>query len=190
MSFKIYTKTGDAGTTSLIGGVKVLKSADRIEAYGSVDELNAHIGLCKDSLANEEINAQLLEVQDRLFTIGSSLACAPEIEVKMAIPDIIEADIVALEGWIDRMEMELSPMKSFILPGGHAHISFIHIARTVCRRSERAVVRLTETGDLVDAIIIKYLNRLSDYLFVLSRYVGFLLGISDIPWLARVTGAK
>ncbi len=186
MTMKIYTKTGDKGTTSLIGGTKVPKSHLRIEAYGTVDELNSYIGLCKDLLTDEQGQKILLEVQDRLFTIGSSLACDPIKEPKMRIPDLKETDIELLEEEIDRMEETLPPMKSFILPGGHTTLSHLHITRCVCRRAERCCVRLELESLEVDEIIIKYLNRLSDYLFVLSRYTGHLMKVQEIPWKPRV----
>jgi cob(I)alamin adenosyltransferase len=186
MASKIYTKTGDKGTTSLIGGTKVPKSHLRIEAYGTVDELNSYIGLCKDLLSDEAGKKTLQEIQDRLFTIGSSLACDPIKEPKMRIPDLKETDITLLEKEIDRMEEQLEPMKFFILPGGHTTLSQLHIARCVCRRAERCCVRLELESLEVEAIIIKYLNRLSDYLFVLSRYTGHQLNISEIPWKPRV----
>jgi len=183
---KIYTKTGDKGTTSLIGGTKVSKSHLRIEAYGTVDELNSYIGLCKDVLADKKSKQVLQEIQDRLFTIGSALACDPEKETKMKIPDLKETDIILLENEIDKMNDVLPVMKSFILPGGHPSISHLHIARCVCRRAERCCVRLESSKNEVEPIIIKYLNRLSDYLFILARYNGYLLNIADIPWKARV----
>lgn len=183
---KIYTKTGDQGSTSLIGGTKVSKSHLRIEAYGTVDELNSYIGLCKDLLTGENSKRVLQEIQDRLFTIGSALACDPAKETKMKIPDLKEADIVFLEKEIDNMNDGLPAMKSFILPGGHPTISQVHIARCVCRRAERCCVRLASEKNEVEPIIIKYLNRLSDYLFILARYTGHLLNIADIPWKARI----
>jgi cob(I)alamin adenosyltransferase len=186
MSLKIYTKTGDKGTTSLIGGTKVLKSDLRIEAYGTVDELNSYIGLCKDLLADNQSKTILQEIQDRLFTIGSSLACDPEKETKMKIPDLEETDITLLEKEIDRMNEALPPMKSFILPGGHATVSHLHIARCVCRRAERCCVRLEIEKKEIESIIIKYLNRLSDYLFVLARYIAHQLKAEEIPWKPRV----
>ncbi|MBS1576522.1 MAG: cob(I)yrinic acid a,c-diamide adenosyltransferase [Bacteroidetes bacterium] len=183
MSSKIYTKTGDKGTTSLIGGTKVPKSHLRIEAYGTVDELNSHIGLCKDLINDKPANSILREIQDRLFTIGSSLACDPVKEPKMKIPDLKEEDVILLEKEIDRMNEIIPPMKSFVLPGGHPTVSHLHIARCVCRRAERCCVRL---GEETDAVILKYLNRLSDYLFVLSRYISNLLNVAEIPWKPRV----
>ena len=186
MAIKIYTKTGDKGTTSLIGGTKVSKSHLRIEAYGTVDELNSYIGLCKDLLSDEAGKKILQEVQDRLFTIGSSLACDPIKEPKMRIPDLKETDVELLEKEIDRMDEIIQPMKSFILPGGHSTLSHLHIARCVCRRAERCCVRLELESLEVEEIIIKYLNRLSDYLFVLSRYSGHQLKVEEIPWKPRV----
>ena len=163
MTMKIYTKTGDKGTTSLIGGTKVPKSHLRIEAYGTVDELNSCIGLCRDLLKNKKSRKILLEIQDRLFTIGSSLACDPEKETKMKIPDLQEADVELLENEIDKMNEVLPSMKSFILPGGHKTVSSLHIARCICRRAERCCVRLEIEKEELNPIIIKYLNRLSDY---------------------------
>jgi cob(I)alamin adenosyltransferase len=186
MSLKIYTKTGDKGTTSLIGGTKVLKSDLRIEAYGTVDELNSCIGLCRDLVTDQKSRDLLQEIQDRLFTIGSSLACDPEKEPKMKIPDLQEKDIALLEKEIDRMSESLPPMKNFILPGGHATVSHLHIARCVCRRAERCCVRMELEKKEIDSIIIKYLNRLSDYLFMLSRYIAHQLGSEEIPWKPRV----
>jgi cob(I)alamin adenosyltransferase len=183
---KIYTKTGDKGTTSLIGGTRVSKSHLRIEAYGTVDELNSYTGLCKDLLTDENSKAVLQEIQDRLFTIGSALACDPEKERKMNIPDLKETDIALLEKEIDKMNDVLPSMKSFILPGGHSSISHLHVARCVCRRAERCCVRLESEKNEVDPIIIKYLNRLSDYLFILARYTGQKLNVADIPWKPRI----
>lgn len=186
MSFKIYTKTGDKGSTSLIGGTKVSKAHIRIESYGTVDELNSFIGFCIDQLSQHNIHHVLREVQDRLFTIGSSLACDPEKETKMKIPDFHEEDITLLENEMDLMDKELLPMKSFILPGGHLAASSLHIARCVCRRAERICVHMQNDGAEVPDLIIKYLNRLSDYLFVLSRYAAHQLKVAEIPWKARL----
>lgn len=183
---KIYTKTGDQGTTSLIGGTKVPKSHLRIEAYGTTDELNSYIGLCKDLLADEQSGKILQEIQDRLFTIGSSLACDPEKEPKMKIPDLKEADITLLESEIDKMNGILPPMKNFILPGGHITVSHLHIARCICRRAERSCVRLELEEKEAESIIVKYLNRLSDYLFVLARFTAFQLKAEEIPWKPRI----
>jgi cob(I)alamin adenosyltransferase len=186
MAIKIYTKTGDLGKTSLIGGTKVPKSNIRIEAYGTIDELNSFIGLTADQLTHDHSKLILKEIQDRLFTIGSSLACDPEKEPALKIPDLKETDIQLLEKEIDKMNEELQPMKSFILPGGHVAISTAHVTRCVCRRAERLCVDMQENKLFVEPLVIKYLNRLSDYLFVLARYAGHLLNIEDIPWKPRV----
>ena len=185
MSRKIYTKTGDAGKTSLLGGTKVSKSHIRIQAYGDVDELNSFIGLLGDQYPEEAGRLMLKEIQDRLFTIGSALACDPKKEIALKIPDLLEEDVLLLEKEIDRMSSLLPPMKSFILPGGHVAVSTAHICRTVCRRAERLIVELDELESLAQPLIIKYLNRLSDYLFVLARYIGFTNGIAEIKWAAR-----
>lgn len=186
MALKIYTKTGDKGSTSLIGGTKVPKSHLRIEAYGTVDELNSYIGLCRDLLQEEQSRQLLQEVQDRLFTIGAALACDPVKEPKMRIPDLKESDVSLLETEMDRMDTVIPPMKSFILPGGHPSLSQLHIARCVCRRAERCCVRMEQESLEVDGLILKYLNRLSDYLFVLSRYSGHLLNLPEVAWRPRV----
>lgn len=188
MAFKIYTKTGDLGKTSLIGGTKVPKSNIRIDAYGTVDELNSFIGLTADQFAHDASRGVLKEIQDRLFTIGSSLACDPDKETKLAIPDLLETDIEFLEREIDNMNDSLPEMKSFILPGGHVAISSAHVARCVCRRAERICVLMMENKIFIEPLVIKYLNRLSDYLFVLARYAGHVLGVKDIPWKPRVSG--
>jgi cob(I)alamin adenosyltransferase len=186
MAFKIYTKTGDKGTTSLIGGTKVSKSHRRIEAYGTIDELNSFVGLCADYLKADNIANVLIEIQDRLFTIGSALACDPDKETKLKIPDLHEADIELLEKEIDKMNEVLPEMKSFILPTGHVTASTLHVARCVCRRAERCIVRMQKKEMEVPSLIIIYLNRLSDYLFVLARYAAHQLGAEEIPWKPRV----
>jgi len=186
MAMKIYTKTGDRGTTSLIGGTKVSKSHLRIDAYGTVDELNSWIGVVSDHTSDEALKKVLKEVQDRLFTIGSSLACDPEKEPKLKIPDLHEGDITFLESEIDRMSATLPEMKSFILPGGAPAVSFAHVARCVCRRAERLCVALQEVDLEVEDLVLKYLNRLSDHLFMLARYVGQQQGAEEIKWKARV----
>jgi cob(I)alamin adenosyltransferase len=186
MASKIYTKTGDKGTTSLIGGTKVPKSHLRIEAYGTIDELNSFVGLVSDHQSDPNSKSVLNEIQDRLFTIGSSLACDPEKEPKLKIPDLKETDITFLEQQIDKMNESLPTMKSFILPVGHVAVSTTHIARTVCRRAERICVHMQQQKMEIESRIIIYLNRLSDYLFVLARYTGHQLNVKEIPWKARV----
>lgn len=186
MSSKIYTKTGDLGKTSLIGGTKVPKSHLRIETYGTVDELNSYIGLIGDLIEDVHSKTILKEIQDRLFTVGSSLACDPDKEPLMRIPDLKEMDIVLLENEIDHMEEVLPPMKYFILPGGHVAISSTHVARCICRRAERLCVNMQEHELFVDSLVIKYINRLSDYLFVLSRYAGHLLNVEEVVWKPRI----
>jgi cob(I)alamin adenosyltransferase len=185
MSQKIYTKTGDAGKTSLLGGSKVFKNNIRIEAYGNIDELNSFIGLLADQYHDEHSRAMLKEIQDRLFTIGSALACDPQKEIALKIPDLIEEDVLLLEKEIDRMTGVLPPMKSFILPGGHVVVSTAHICRCICRRAERSTVHLDTTEPLGQPLIIKYLNRLSDYLFTLARYAGHQLGAVEVAWVPR-----
>lgn len=184
MAFKIYTKTGDRGQTSLIGGTRIPKFDIRIEAYGTVDELNSYIGLIRDQAMDEHARNILIEVQDRLFTIGSLLAADP-VKNKMTLPQIVEADISLLEQEMDAMDQVLPEMKSFVLPGGHTTVSFCHIARCVCRRAERCVLKLNEQ-EPVNELIYKYLNRLSDYLFVLSRKLTMDLQAIETPWKPRV----
>jgi cob(I)alamin adenosyltransferase len=159
MAVKIYTKTGDKGKTSLIGGTKVPKSHIRIESYGTVDELNSYIGLVSDHLTDSHAKNTLKEIQDRLFTVGSSLAA---------------------------MNAVLPPMKFFVLPGGHVAVSTAHVARCVCRRAERICVQMQEEALFIDPLVIKYINRLSDYLFVLARYAGHLFQVPEIPWKPRL----
>ncbi|MFN4285958.1 MAG: cob(I)yrinic acid a,c-diamide adenosyltransferase [Lacibacter sp.] len=186
MAFKIYTKTGDKGSTCLIGGTKVPKSHLRIEAYGTIDELNSHIGFCNDYIAHAHTRHMLREIQDRLFTIGASLATDPEKEPRMKIPDLLAADVELLEREMDQMDAVLPPMKSFILPGGHPTISALHIARCVCRRAERACVRMQYEQLEVEPLVLQYLNRLSDYLFMLCRFMALELKVEEIPWKPRV----
>lgn len=182
---KVYTKTGDQGETSLIGGKRVSKNDLKIDSYGTVDELNSWIGLVRD---HEEIPKpqfeQLIEIQDRLFTIGSLLATQPD-GTKMKLPLIYEGDIEFLEKAIDGMNEKLPPMRHFVLPGGKKILSHCHIARCVCRRAERLAVGLREESDQYK-MAMKYLNRLSDYLFVLSRKIATDLNIEEIEWKARV----
>ena len=181
---KIYTKTGDKGTTALFGGKRVSKADLRIETYGTIDELNSYIGLVRDQEVNAKRKNVLVEIQDRLFTIGSILATEPG-NTKVKVPALVEADITFLEKEIDAMDSQLPPMKSFVLPGGHQSVSFCHVARTVCRRSERLVIAL-DAQEKVDVLIVQYLNRLSDYLFMLSRKMTAELGAEETPWKPRM----
>jgi len=183
--FKIYTKTGDKGQTSLIGGTRVPKYHPRIEAYGTVDELKSYIGLIRDQEISDDLKALLLEIQDRLFTIESQLAYDPETPLNRPLPEISEDDIIKLEMAIDKMNEDLEPLSSFILPGGHVSVSHCHVARCICRRAERITIRLAELHP-VNPLNIKYLNRLSDYLFVLARKVGKDLNAPETPWKPRV----
>jgi cob(I)alamin adenosyltransferase len=180
---KIYTKTGDKGKTSLLGGSRVSKAHIRIDAYGNVDELNSWIGLLRDQSANKDRHLLLIEIQDRLFTIGSHLADEGG-ERKFSIPEIQYSDVERLEHAIDDMNNVLPEMKNFILPGGHQVVSYTHIARTVCRRAERGVVALDDLEPVKDVIVI-YLNRLSDYLFMLSRMLSHELDASEVPWIPK-----
>ncbi len=180
---KIYTKTGDAGFTSLIGGTRVPKYHLRIESYGTIDELNSYIGLIRDQGINENDRFMLKEIQDRLFTIGSSLASEPE-KAKMKIPDLHQLDIELLETEMDKMEANLPQLKHFILPGGNNAISFCHLARCVCRRAERITIQLSEDSFVEEKVKI-YLNRLSDYLFMLARKIGYEQNIAENTWIPR-----
>lgn len=181
---KIYTKTGDKGKTSLIGGTRVSKSHLRIDSYGTIDELNAYIGLLRDQQVNENRKDLLKEIQDRLFTIGSNLA-SEEDQNRKKIPDLKQTDIELLESQMDIMDSELPELRFFVLAGGHQSVSFAHLARTVCRRSERLCVELSEKEFVADLVLI-YLNRLSDYLFVLSRKMAQELGVEEISWKPRI----
>lgn len=181
---KIYTKTGDAGGTGLFGGLRVSKGDLRIETYGTIDELNAHIGMLRDQEVNNLRTAFLINIQDRLFTIGSILATEPG-NTKVKVPALDQDDVAQLEKEIDAMESGLEPMKFFVLPGGHPSVSHGHIARTVCRRAERFVIRLHEE-EKIQELVLQYLNRLSDYLFVLCRMMAKELGVTDVPWRPRM----
>jgi cob(I)alamin adenosyltransferase len=181
---KIYTKTGDKGKTSLIGGMRVPKYDDRLEAYGTIDELKSWVGLIRDKLEDETIRQVLAEILDRLFTIESLLA-SDGSEIRKKLPSLKTSDIEFLEKEIDRMNESLPPLKTFVLPGGHEIVSFTHITRTVCRRAERIIVKL-DTSTPVDPLITQYINRLSDYFFVLSRQLSVDLGAKETPWNPRV----
>ncbi len=187
---KVYTKTGDTGTTALFGGTRVPKHHIRIESYGTVDELNSHIGLIRDQEMNALYKNVLIEIQDRLFTVGAILATPPEKETlksgekRLQNLGIIESDIEFLEKEIDTMEESLPQMTHFVLPGGHTTVSYCHIARCVCRRAERLAVHLNDI-EPTDELVIKYLNRLSDYLFVLARKLSYDLQADEVQWIPR-----
>lgn len=188
---KVYTKRGDKGETSLIGGTRISKYSLRIDTYGTVDELNSFVGLVRDYIKLEpsielktELIEQLITIQEHLFTIGSNLAVDPE-KSRMKLPSVHLGDIEILEKKIDRLDAELEPMRKFILPGGHPIVSYCHVARTICRRAERLCTGLSMENE-VDENIIKYLNRLSDYFFVLSRYVALEVNAEETPWEARI----
>lgn len=182
---KIYTKTGDKGQTSLFGGERVPKHHLRIESYGTVDELNSYIGLVRDHGVGDDNLPVLLEVQDRLFTLGSMLATPDDKGGKIKIPKLVEIDIEFLEKEIDRMNEELPPLKSFVLPGGHITVSHCHVARTICRRAERVTTALAEVEE-VNPLVVTYLNRLSDYLFTLGRLLAHRLNAPETPWQPRM----
>jgi cob(I)alamin adenosyltransferase len=190
---KIYTKTGDKGTTALFGGTRVPKHHIRIESYGTVDELNSHIGLIRDQDISESHKQLLNHIQDRLFTLGAILATDPEKAVlksgkeRLNIPKISEEDITLLENKIDEMNDSLPPMTNFILPGGHQTVSFCHIARCVCRRAERHTSFLNENEPVEEQVLI-YLNRLSDFLFVLARKLSQELKAEEIKWIPQKIG--
>jgi cob(I)alamin adenosyltransferase len=181
---KIYTRSGDKGQTSLLGGTRVPKDSLRIEAYGTVDELNSHIGLLRDHTQGGR-NELLVPIQELLFSLGSRLASGSEEQAETyKVPRITDRDIMALEQEMDRMDSELPEMRNFILPGGHMGASQAHVCRTVCRRAERLVVHLA-SQEPIPEILVRYLNRLSDLLFVLARHISHADGVGDTPWKPR-----
>lgn len=179
---KIYTKTGDAGDTGLFGGARVSKASARVETYGEVDELNSLLGLVLSEPFDTELSALLTNVQSRLFDLGAELATAPDSKVALGIPLLDDAEVTVLEQAIDRYEAELSPLKTFVLPGGTRAASYLHVARTVCRRAERRLVALS-ADEAVRPVLVRYLNRLSDALFVFARLANHRAGIADVPWV-------
>ena len=187
---KVYTKTGDGGTTALFGGTRVPKDHIRIESYGTLDELNSYLGLLRDHEMSGIYRDFLCLIQDRLFVAGAILATPPEMEIlkngkeRLDIARISEEDIAMLEREIDRMDASLPQMTHFILPGGHITVSHCHVARCICRRAERLAVHLSH-NDSVDPMVIKYLNRLSDYLFVLARKLSSELSAEEVKWIPR-----
>jgi cob(I)alamin adenosyltransferase len=182
---KIYTKTGDNGTTGLLGGTRVSKANLRIDAYGTVDELNSYLGLLRDQTVNKHRVVELINIQNILFIIGSYLASDPD-KSKVKIPELNPIEVEALEKRMDEMNEKLPEMRNFVLPGGHESVSYCHITRCVCRRAERLVTGLSEVSQ-TNELVLKYLNRLSDYLFVLSRMMTQELNATEIPWLPKVT---
>ena len=185
---KIYTKTGDKGTTALFGGTRVPKHHIRIDSYGTVDELNSHLGLIRDQNINQHYKEIIIHIQDRLFTVGAILATDPEKAIlkngkeRLNIPKISTQNIELLETEMDAMNSELPQMTHFVLPGGHQTVSFCHIARCVCRRAERLTSALNDL-ETIDPMALMYLNRLSDYLFVLARKLSFDLQANEIKWI-------
>lgn len=180
---KIYTKRGDKGETSLIGGTRVPKHHIRINAYGTTDELNAHVGLLRDQISDDSLRQQLYEIQNILFNIGSILAQDPEKKA-MTLPEVTQQQVDALEDYIDEMDKELAPLKNFILPGGHAAVSQAHVARCVCRRAEREVAHLDEFQPQ-PPLLKAYLNRLSDYFFTAGRFIAKTLEVEEVIWKAN-----
>lgn len=178
---KIYTKRGDKGETSLFGGMRLPKDHNRIEAYGTVDELNSHIGVVMAYIQEPQLLNFLLDIQSRLFDMGAILAADPTKD-NLYLPELKPQSIDQLEASIDEMNLDLPELKHFIMPSGHAIVAACHVARTVCRRAERAVVRLAH-DEMVPEIVIIYLNRLSDYLFVLSRYLGNKFDVAEVRWI-------
>jgi len=190
---KIYTKTGDKGSTSLFGGTRVAKHHIRINGYGTVDELNSWLGLLRDQEMDVHSREILIITQDNLFTVGAILATDPEKaqlksgKDRLNIPLISMADVEQLENEMDIMNETMPPMTHFILPGGHTTVSYCHIARTICRRAERMVSLLHE-NEPVDSMVLTYLNRLSDYLFVLARKLSYDLKADEIKWIPEKNG--
>lgn len=181
---KVYTKTGDSGMTSLIGGTRVPKNSVRLEAYGSVDELNSYIGMIRSLMTDKEIIGELAEIQMRLFDVGGNLATDPDAQNLKIVVGITAEDIAFLERGIDRMDATILPLKHFVLPGGNESASFCHIARTVCRRAERRMLDLNQQS-AIDGLVLMYVNRLSDYLFILSRKVIHDSGSEELKWIPR-----
>lgn len=181
---KIYTRTGDRGETGLFGGVRVSKDDARVEAYGSVDETNAAIGLALSHDPSELVRGVLEQVQSDLFTLGAELACVPGHEARLGIPLLDEADVARLERAIDEAELPLPPLKNFVLPGGPPEVATLHFARTVSRRAERRVLTLSQREEVRPSVLV-YLNRLADLLFVLARRASHEKGSTEVPWAPR-----
>lgn len=181
-NMKIYTKTGDQGMTSLIGGRRVRKNSSRLESYGTIDELNSYLGMIRSFPIDRQVKDELVEIQSRLFDVGGNLATDPEsTQVKLKL-GVEKSDVELLEKAIDRMDAEVPPLQFFVLPGGSQAVSFCHIARTVCRRAERRILDLTDETE-VEEWVLKYVNRLSDYLFILSRKIALDEGVEEVKWV-------
>jgi cob(I)alamin adenosyltransferase len=180
---KLYTRTGDDGTTGLFGGGRIAKTSARVEAYGTVDETNSFLGAARATGLAREVDAILAPIQEDLFTLGAELACVPGKEGKLGMTPLGTADITRLEGAIDAADGACAPLKSFVLPGGSPQAAALHVARAVCRRAERAVLAIDDGPVRGDLVI--YLNRLSDLLFALARWSNVLSGVPDVPWKAR-----
>lgn len=185
MGTKIYTRSGDSGMTSLVGGTRVSKTHIRIECYGTIDELNSSLGLARSELQShfelKALDQQLETIQNRLFNLGSLLACE-NTKLKGQLPQIGPEDILNLENWIDQMQNELEELREFILPGGHRASALLHISRTISRRAERLIIHLYDEREIEDLIYIQYMNRLSDYLFVAARFCNKTLKVTDVKW--------
>lgn len=178
----LYTRTGDAGTTSLVGGVRVAKDSERLEAYGTLDEFSSFLGcVLSDPKCPEEAKGQLLSVQNILFNLGSYLATEVKAGEQPPVWGLSPEDISDLEGWIDTLDEQTPRIKAFVLPGGCMLAAKAHVARTVCRRAERRIISLANK-EYVDPALISYVNRLSDYLFILARYFNFTAGVEEIIW--------
>ena len=185
---KIYTKTGDDGTTGLFGGARVKKASSRVEAYGTVDELNATLGVARATGLDPFAERVLAQVQVDLFTVGAELACMPGREEKLSMRLVDADDAARLEHAIDDAEMELPPLKTFVLPGGSAQAAALHLSRTVCRRAERAILAIDDATPRTAVVI--YLNRLSDLLFTLARHANLKANVEDVPWAPRAAKAQ
>jgi cob(I)alamin adenosyltransferase len=182
-AMKLYTKTGDDGTTGLFGGGRVPKASARVDAYGTVDETNAFLGVARATGLDASIDSVLARVQEDLFTLGAELACVPGREAKLATSLLGDADIERLEHAIDEADAACPPLKSFVLPGGTPQAAALHVARTVCRRAERAVLAVDDAAPRREIVV--YLNRLSDLLFALARRANAVAGVPDVPWKPR-----
>lgn len=182
MKSQLYTRTGDQGTTSLVGGERVAKDCDRLEAYGTIDELSSQLGtIAASAQCNDEVKGQIQAIQNELFNVGGYLATAPAEGEEPKCTSIDAAKVQTLEGWIDTLDEQTPKIRAFVLPGGCELAAKTHVARTVCRRAERLIIRLAGE-EYVDPAVISYVNRLSDYLFAAARYLNFIQGVDEIVW--------